>query len=293
MFEDGAVEGLQGGLRGGDGEAGLEASEGLDPAGAAVGEGIPTWGEQRLHEDGYADLRGAGGIKADEAGGRDADDRHGIAVDGDFGADDLRVGGEAGDPIVVAEDDDGVALVDLVVFLGIEDAARGGLHTEGSEEIAGNEFGVDAFGFVAGRDGEGGGEAAEDFREGLRLFAAVLAVGIGTGVGAAVVAHVWAGRGDEDELFGVLDGQQAKHELIEEGEDGGISADAEGEREYGNNCKDGGAAERAEGVAKVTDNTGHTLGCTGVPRKGSGKTWASTLILSRSCFVTLCFSGSG
>jgi hypothetical protein len=41
-------------------------------------------------------------------------------------------------------------------------------------------------------------------------------------------------HGEEDEFLGILDGEKAEEDLIEESENGGVSADAKGESEDGN-----------------------------------------------------------
>ena len=49
----------------------------------------------------------------------------------------------------------------------------------------------------------------------------------------------------------MLDGQQLQDDLIDEREDGGVGADAQGEREDGDECEPGGFPEAAEGEAEV------------------------------------------
>jgi len=64
-----------------------------------------------------------------------------------------------------------------------------------------------------------------------------------------VTAH-----GEEDELLGVLDGEEAEEDLIKESKDGGVCTDAKSQSEDGNGCKPGSASEHAEGVLKVTED---------------------------------------
>src|SRR5256885_6972300 len=49
-----------------------------------------------------------------------SDDGHRIVVHEDLLADDRTVAGEAADPVGVAQDDDGMSLVDLIVLLRVE-----------------------------------------------------------------------------------------------------------------------------------------------------------------------------
>jgi hypothetical protein len=67
---------------------------------------------------------------------------------------------------------------------------------------------------------------------------------------------VRASGGELDELFGVLDGEVAEEEGVDEGEDGGVGADAESEREDGDGSEGGGFGEGAEGVAEGWEKGG-------------------------------------
>ena len=96
---------------------------------------------------------GDGGVESVEPGGGDSDDGHRIVVDQNFLSDDSGAPIEATGPIVVTEDRDGVAAVDLVVFFGVEDAADGGLDAQHTEEIAGDHLGVGALGLVVNAEG--------------------------------------------------------------------------------------------------------------------------------------------
>jgi len=55
--------------------------------------------------------------------------------------------------------------------------------------------------------------------------------------------------GELDELFGVADGKVAEEKGVDEGEDGGVGADAEREGEDGDGGERGRFGESAEGVA--------------------------------------------
>src|SRR5712664_4683079 len=74
---------------------------------------------------------------------------------------------------------------------------------------------------------------------------------MGNGVAAPVAAIVTAHHGEQDELLGILDGEEAKENLVQEGKDGGVCADAESERENGYGGETGSAGEQAEGVLEV------------------------------------------
>jgi hypothetical protein len=65
------------------------------------------------------------------------------------------------------------------------------------------------------------------------------------------VAVVVAWSGQEDELLGVLHGEQPKEHLVDEREDRRVHADAEGDRGQRDEREDGGAGQSAPGVAQV------------------------------------------
>ena len=56
-----------------------------------------------------------------------------------------------------------------------------------------------------------------------------------------------------DEAVGSVEGERAEHGGVDEGEDGGVGADAEGEDEDGADGEGGVMAERAEGLAEVLE----------------------------------------
>ena len=60
-----------------------------------------------------------------------------------------------------------------------------------------------------------------------------------------------AAHGEKDEFLGILDGQEAQEDLVEEGKDSGICADAEGERQDGDGGEAGSAGKGAESVFKI------------------------------------------
>ena len=75
--------------------------------------------------------------------------------------------------------------------------------------------------------------------------------------GRAPCAHEGPGRRvrDQHETAGVLDGQRAQHEAVDQGEDRGVRADAEGERQDGNGRHDGRGAEGPNREAQVSPET--------------------------------------
>ena len=93
------------------------------------------------HADGNED---AGLVAADggvEVFRSDAEDGERMAVDEHGLADDVARSGEAGLPVAVAEDGDGICIFGCVVLLR-EQAAKRGLQAEKLKVVAGDNFGV-------------------------------------------------------------------------------------------------------------------------------------------------------
>jgi hypothetical protein len=68
-------------------------------------------------------------------------------------------------------------------------------------------------------------------------------------VGAALVQH--------DELLGVLHRQQPQHQLIHQGEDGGVGADPQCQGKNRHGGEERTPADRAQGKSQVPDEAGH------------------------------------
>src|SRR5260370_17793696 len=77
---------------------------------------------------------------------------------------------------------------------------------------------------------------------------------MGDGVAAPVTAIVATLHGEKDKLLGIFDGEEAQQDLVEEGENSRVGADAESEREDGHGGEPRGAGEHAEGVLRVPED---------------------------------------
>ncbi len=71
------------------------------------------------------------------------------------------------------------------------------------------------------------GDTAQDAAEHLIVREEVLVHGVGEAVRAAVVPHMIASTVEQDELGGVLNREQAQHELVDERENRSVGANAE------------------------------------------------------------------
>ena len=241
------------GLGGLGGVARLQPREDLHPARPPVGHLEPGHRrhQRRLHQDRHADVRRGRRIEAGEARRRDADDRHRVVVDRDLPADDLRVALEAVHPVVVAEDDDRVAVVDAVVLLRGEDAPDRRLHAQHREEVAGHQLRVDPLGLVVDRQRRGHVAPRDDLGERGALLLEVHVHGVGVHPAPHVAAVVRPLLVDLHQRAGVGDRQAPQHHLVDQREDRGRRPDAEGEREDGDDGEQGAATEPADGIAEI------------------------------------------
>ena len=200
--------------------------------------------------DGFIDVgigRDAGVVRKEEAEvcGEDADDGGFVPAKADELADDGGVGAEAADPDRVGEDDD-VGGVGEIVF-GAEEAAEGGTGRDEGQEVGGGVGDFDLLGIAFAGEGTVGDPDAGDL---IELFCALAeVVELETGEGGTVGV---AEAGVEDgEAIGAGVGHRAEENGVDEAEDGGVGADADGQREDGESGKGGAATQLAEGVAEI------------------------------------------
>jgi hypothetical protein len=129
----------------------------------------------------------------------------------------------------VAEDDDRVPLIDLVVLLRVEDPPERRLHAKHREVVPRYHLGLDALGSVVHADGRRHEAAAQDVGKRLRPLLEVLVDGIGVHPRSHVAAVVIAQLVQHDQFLGCFHRELAQQNLVDEGEDCGIGADAKRE----------------------------------------------------------------
>ena len=174
-----------------------------------------------------------------------------------------RVVGEAARPVVVADHDDGVALVDLVVFLRVEHAAGGRRDAEHREVVARDHLDVDALGLVVDGDRRIGQPAREDFAKGLGPLLILLVDRVGVHPRAHVAAAVRARLVEHHQLVRVLDRQLAEQDLVDQREDRGVGADAKRERQDRHDREQRAAEQAADGELQVVRGQRHYGGLDG------------------------------
>jgi len=240
----------------GNGGAGTQTADDTEPSGDGLTKNAAVGGDERLLLERNPNVgRIAFEGFAKKAGRSDADHGERMAFDDEGGTDEGGVGTIDGLPGTMTEDDGGRS-TGTIVF-GREDAAVEGADTEGGEEVTVDVFGTKgtsgrfdtltahtdaaAAGLKSGGVFELGSFFAEALRERKGKHAPFV---LGTTLDATVVALA-----DAVEAGGVGDRERFEHDGVDEGENGGGAADAEGEGEDGGGGEDGSETELAKGVA--------------------------------------------
>jgi hypothetical protein len=94
-------------------------------------------------------------------------------------------------------------------------------------------------------------EAAEHSCEDLVVVLEVSVHEIRDGVAAPIAAVMAAVHGEQGQLLRIFYREEAKKDLVEQGEDGGVGAYTEGKGEDGNGGEARAAAEGAKGILEV------------------------------------------
>ena len=226
-----------------EGHSGLEACEGVQGMSAA----LPGCRRRRQaqvgpHVESRARLKIGGFADEGEVAGEDAD--HGVLriVQADVGADDCGARAEVPLPGGIAEHHD-------VIFGGLKAAAERHTDAEEREEIGGDGGAVQSARLAcAGEDEVGVGIERGHLVEGGALRAPVVEVRGGDGEELAKGGMSFP-EGEEAAGMGV--GKRLEEDAVDDSEDGGIGADAEGEREDGDGGEGRILAQAADGVAHV------------------------------------------
>ncbi len=245
-------EGLESGLGLLLRNARLQAAKGIHPAIAALFQHVfrVTDDNLRLHHDGNEDFRRASELYAVKTGLGDADNGHVVIIQIQRLADDLGIAGKTCLPIVVIENNEGMAAW-YVIVLGREYASQGGEDAESREVGARHQFHIDAFRLAAKGKTRRGGKAAEHFREHFVVTLKVTEHGMGDRIAAPVAAVVASLHGEQDELLRIFDREQPQQNLVEEGEYCRVRADAQCQSQNGYGRETRRARKHAQGVLQV------------------------------------------
>ena len=277
LLEQAMEERLQRGERLLERDAGFQAAEDVHPPAAPVVHVVPVRRHLRLHHHRHADARHVADVDAVESGLRDADDRELRVVHRDRLADHVRIAAEAIAPVRVAEHRDR-AVAALAIVVGADDAPDGRADAEHLEERARHELARHALGLALDADVHGeapaGEEAGEDLRRRRRVRhrpararqprgrvdEAVPEVFVHRErqhVAARIAAVVVARAAEQHELLGLSHGDRAQQHFVDQREDGGVRADAQGDRQQRDRREKRGAAEAADGVSQIARKVLH------------------------------------
>jgi hypothetical protein len=228
-------------------DARLEPRHGAEPV--VIGLRQPAFrADAALGGHGYGNGRRASGLDAKEFGRRNTDDGERHFFDVYRPADRRGIGAEASFPESVAQYGDRFRRrAGKLVVLGSDHTADSRIHSEYRVVVSSDVLAVDVFGFLAdanlGRAIVGYGK---DAGGSMALIAKLLVPGIRK-VGAVVLIIA----AELDQLAGIADRQHLEHDGVDDGEYGGVGADAESERQDRRGGESRAAAQQAETVAEI------------------------------------------
>ena len=170
------------------------------------------------------------------------------AVEDDTPSNDRRVAGKRAVPELIAEYGD--VIPSRRVLAGDEASAKCRTHAEDAHEVRGDAGSVETYRVAGTGKGELRGTERRDVLEGASLaMKCEIRCLIETG------RHLEGSRRrsvrDEKESLRVGEGKGPQQDAVDDGEDGGVGADTEGQREQGDGGEAGCAAQTARGVAQV------------------------------------------
>ena len=166
------------------------------------------------------------------------------------------ISAEAFDPILVAKNGNGVAIGDAVIVRS-EHAAQGCSDPEYGKIGARHELALNAVGLAADADIHGAAPTAKHAAEDRVVIAKIRVHGVGQFILPVIRSVVISAAPKLDQLFGIFHGQEAQQHLIDQGEDGSIRANPQGQGQDGDDGEGRRLGERAEGEADVVSETRH------------------------------------
>lgn len=221
--------------------AGGEAAEELGHAMDATGD--HGGGEMVLAGDDVGDDLGVGGIRY--AGFQHADDGGGArveAIEADLFADDGGIAVEHGAPETIRENHGAGGLGAVVAH--VQKAAEHRVQAHDVEVGAADDAGADLAGLAEAHHGEAdGGEVAEG---GDRLDAGAKVLDLRHGEDGVLLADAGLALADVDQAVLVAVDKGAEKDAADQGKDGGVGANAEGQSQYHGDGKPWGARKGAQ-----------------------------------------------
>src|SRR5262249_49487612 len=150
-----------------------------------------------------------------------------VSVEHQLLAEDIAAAGEARLPVTVAQHGLRMAALIQVVLCG-EGASQRSADAEYGEVIAAYELARDQFGLSLIAHAECGAVAAEHALEDSVLVAKVLIHRVGDGIAPGIAAVMASSRGEQHEFLRIADRQKLQNDLVDQAEDRGVGANAEG-----------------------------------------------------------------
>src|SRR6185437_1624253 len=261
-------DGIAGGVGLLERDTGLHAADDLKPhhAGDAgrIMEAVAAGPSLGLHGDGNPEVGDVADVLAEEARGGDADHGENVTVQMEGAAHHAGIAIEAAIPIAVVHDRNRIgAFADPLAR--IEGSAAVGGDAEDLEVVGADELG---FGLLGGGGLAGLGPVnlvaagvalrREQAGEDGVVIAEGKVFGVGEqAAGAVVGAEVGAllgGVGEDGQLLGVGNRKRSQQGGVNQAEDGGVRAYAEGQGEQRHGGEAGGLEQHAEGVAEVGEH---------------------------------------
>lgn len=181
--------------------------------------------------------------------GHDPDDGIRFAVNDNAAADNVAIGSEMIAPEVVAQHNH-VALAGLI-FVGRKGAAEQRLDAKQGKEVRGDGCGLDGFGTFRAADGEGSkAVGCHVLKRGVLALPVQIVGGRNRKHGHAGEALGRRNVPDLHDAGRVFERQRAKKDGVDDGENGGVGPDAQGEHYDGRDREPRIAAQDAQGKAE-------------------------------------------
>ena len=249
LFHQAVVGDVQRCFRLGARDARFQAGHQVDPVVGEFVGAVPALGEVRLEGHGHEDAGVAAHGGAGEVRRRDTHDGEGLAVDLYGLIQNAQVAAELIVEVAVRNVGHRIAAARNIVF-GTDQPSGKRLDAEHGEIAAGDQHRHS--GDRLAREGEVAGKRAKanhigdlgvplQFAKRVPVEDVILAAGIV--IPTASVFQI-AGRGEQHQLFGMRNRQGTQDDLVQQGKDGGIDADAQAQR-----CHHDQAQERRLGQA--------------------------------------------
>jgi len=247
LFQDGVVGHVASSLRLRRGHARFEACEDVQPVEFAIVDGVPRGVNGLQHGDGNIKVRSVAGANTVKALLHDTDHHHGEAIHGQGLVQNRRVARQFIAPIGVAQHYHGIRARGAIV-LRREHSPDGGSYSQHLEKIAGDDFGGGLLRRTLPRQRDARSHTGDHAGESRVAIPQIAIHGVGKdgfvvvagGVSRSVIRGV-----EHHQALRIVHRERAQRHLIEEGKDGGIGADPQGQGEHRDGAKEGIAPQRA------------------------------------------------